>query len=142
MNTDEKLTEKELNGRNVRSGCCIFSSVNHHQCAKFCRMVTGASLGPERVDKLLVKKVRNSATVPKRGRNRAAGYDSSSAKDVVIPEKMKKKRCGADRISDFYPSRYLRWDFSPLNTCCKAVHRCGGRSCGCRLPPRAGRRSV
>ena len=38
---------------------------------------------------LYVKKLRNNATVPKRGSEDAAGYDIASAEDTVVPAKGK-----------------------------------------------------
>ena len=85
----KKITEKELNGENVQSCCCIISNLSKHNCTKFCTIVAEGSLGRKLVDKLLVKEVENNATVLKRGISRAAGYDLSSAEGVVIPGKSK-----------------------------------------------------
>ena len=44
----------------------------------------------KRVEILYIKNLRNNATVPCRDTSVAAGYDLSSAKDVVIPGKSKR----------------------------------------------------
>lgn len=43
----------------------------------------------EPVDRLLVKKLSENATLPKRGSAGAAGYDLSSAEDTVVPARGK-----------------------------------------------------
>ena len=52
-------------------------------------MIAEGSLGNKRVDKLLVIRVKNNATMPKKVSGGAAGYDLCSVEDIAIPGKGK-----------------------------------------------------
>ena len=82
-----KNKEKEHIGQNERIGHCIFVNEFEHTCTKFCNMNAEGSLGRKRVEQLLVKRLNKNAKMPVRGTVGSAGYDLSSADNVVIPGK-------------------------------------------------------
>ena len=96
-----KLQNKKLwtiSSTGGSSYCAFFRDINDDDCQKN---------EEETTDKLLVKRLCNNAALPKRGTEGAAGYDISSAQEIVIPAKGKAVVKTGLSIS-FPPGMYAR----------------------------------
>ena len=75
---------------------------------------------------LYVKKIRNTAAIPRRGTEDAAGYDIASAEETVVPAKGKTVVKTGISIGS---TRWLLWTTCPeIRTCSKEIYR---RRCWC-----------